>query len=61
MSNVVEKKLSPLFAINIDYEKIYYYLYLILAFALPLSRAVISIDITLLYIVWLIEGNFKKI
>jgi len=44
----------------LDYNKLYYYLILILAFALPLSRAVISIDIALLILVWLIEGDFRE-
>ena len=45
--------------LSLDYHKLYYHLILLLAFALPLSRAVISIDVALLILVWIAEGNFK--
>jgi len=46
--------------LKIDYEKIYNYLMIILAFSLPLSRAMISITTILLLLIWIIEGDFKN-
>ncbi len=45
---------------NIDYSKIINYLSLLYAFALPLSRAGISIITALLFIFWLLEGDLKN-
>jgi len=44
---------------RINFDKVYYYLILLLAFTLPISRAVISIISVLLPVIWIIEGNFK--
>jgi len=45
---------------NINYDKVYYYLILVFAFLLPLSRAAVSLFILLLPVVWLIEGNIQE-
>ncbi|QKF86322.1 O-antigen ligase family protein [Campylobacter blaseri] len=45
---------------RINFEKIYYYLILFLAFASPLSKALNSFNIILLSLVWLIEGDFRR-
>ena len=44
---------------KVNFEKTYYYLILLFAFTLPLSRASVSLFITLLPLLWLFEGNFK--
>ncbi len=43
-----------------SYERIYFYLTLLLAFSIPLSRAGISFAIILLFIMWIIEGEYKQ-
>lgn len=45
---------------NINYEKIYLYLFVSFAFIIPLSRSLISIYIVLLTLVWILEGDFKR-
>ncbi|RLA79845.1 MAG: hypothetical protein DRG78_12100 [Epsilonproteobacteria bacterium] len=45
---------------KINYTKIYYYSILIFAFILPLSRAGISFFVTILPLIYLIEGDFKN-
>ena len=45
---------------ELNYEKIYLYLTLSLAFVMPLSRAAISFFILTLVFVWLIERDFKR-
>ena len=45
---------------NLNYEKIYYYITLLFAFIAPLSRAGISISMALLFIIWIIEGDFVR-
>lgn len=45
---------------NLNYEKIYLYLFISFAFIIPLSRAMISIYVVLLLLIWLIEGDFKR-
>ena len=46
---------------SLDYDKIYLYLIVSFAFTMPLSRAAISFFILLLFFVWIIERDFKKI
>ena len=43
----------------INFEKTYLYLVLLFALTLPLSRALVSLFIILLPVVWIIEGNYK--
>jgi O-antigen ligase len=45
---------------TINYEKVYYYLILLFAFSMPLSRALLSLVVILLPLIWIVEGNFKK-
>ena len=45
---------------KINFEKTYYYLIMLFAFTMPLSRASISLLVILLPITWLIEGDFKQ-
>lgn len=45
---------------KLNYEKFYYYSFLIFAFSLPLSRASLSLFSVLLPLIWIIEGNFKN-
>jgi len=45
---------------RINLEKTIYYSVLIFAFALPLSRALISLFVILLPLVWLFEGDFQR-
>jgi len=45
---------------KLNFEKIFFTLVLIFAFILPLSRALISLIIILLIIVWGIQGDFKN-
>ncbi len=42
------------------FEKTYYYLILFFAFIMPLSRALISLFVILLPIIWIYEGDFKR-
>lgn len=45
---------------ELNYEKIYLYLTLSLAFVMPLSRAAISFFILALVFFWFLEGDFKR-
>jgi len=45
---------------KINFKKIIYYVVLIFAFTLPLSRAAISLFIILLPLLWILEGDFQK-
>jgi len=45
---------------NINYEKIYLYLFIVFAFTLPNSRAAISFFTIILPLIWLFEGDFKR-
>lgn len=45
---------------NLNYERIYFYLIIIFAFSMPLSRAMISFFIILLPFVWIIERDYKR-
>ena len=45
---------------KINYEKFYLYLFVSFAFIIPLSRALISIYIVLLTLIWILEGDFKR-
>lgn len=45
---------------TINYEKIYFYLVVSFALILPLSRALVSLFVILLPLVWIIEGNYKS-
>ncbi|PCJ29073.1 MAG: hypothetical protein COA99_19890 [Moraxellaceae bacterium] len=42
------------------FEKTYYYLILFFAFIMPLSRALVSLFVILLPIIWIYEGDFKR-
>lgn len=44
----------------IHYEKVYYYIVALLAFILPLSRAGISVLFALLFLLWIMEGDFQR-
>jgi len=46
--------------IKINYQKIYYYSFLIFAFILPLSRAGLTFFSIFLLLVWFLEGNFRE-
>jgi O-antigen ligase len=43
-----------------SYEKSYFYLLVLLAISIPLSRAGISLAILSLMLLWVIEGNYKS-
>jgi O-antigen ligase len=43
-----------------SYERTYYYLTILLALTMPLSRAAVSLFIVLLPLLWLIEGDLKN-
>ena len=45
---------------RINFERIYYYLILLFAFTLPLSRASVSAFSILLPLLWFLEGNYKE-
>ena len=45
---------------KINFEKTIYYSVLIFAFTLPLSRALISLFIIFLPLVWILEGDFQR-
>ena len=45
---------------KINFEKIYLFLFMLLAFGLPLSKALTSIASALILLTWLIEGDFKR-
>jgi O-antigen ligase len=45
---------------NYNFEKLYKYSFLLLAFVLPLSKAMISIFSAFILFLWLIEGKYKK-
>jgi len=45
---------------KINFEKMIYYLVIIFAFALPLSRALISLFVILLPLLWMMEGDFQR-
>lgn len=45
---------------KITIEKIYFFSIVIFALFLPLSRALISLFVILLPLIWLFEGNFRK-
>lgn len=45
---------------KINYEKLYLYLFISFAFIIPLSRALISIYIVILTLIWIYEGDFKR-
>ena len=54
------KSFASSLKIDNKYDKIYFYLFLLLAFSLPLSRAAISLFVLLIIFVWFIEGNFRE-
>ncbi len=43
---------------KINYNKFYFYSFLLFAFTLPLSKAAISLFIIIIPLVWMIEGNY---
>jgi len=45
---------------KINFDKTYYYMSILFAFVLPLSRAAISFFVILFILVWIFEGNYKK-
>lgn len=45
---------------TIDFDKLYFYITIIFAFTLPLSRAIISFSIIALPLIWIFEGQFKS-
>jgi len=45
---------------KINFEKTFYYVVMIFAFTMPLSRAGISLFIILLPLLWILEGDFRK-
>ena len=45
---------------NINFEKLYYYMLLIFAVSLPISKAIISIMMFLFLVLWVIELDFKR-
>lgn len=45
---------------SINFERTYYYLVLLFAFTLPLSRASVSAFSILLPLLWFLEGDYKK-
>lgn len=45
---------------KINFEKIYFFLFMFLAFGLSLSKALTSIASALILLTWLIEGDFKR-
>ncbi|NLK66711.1 MAG: O-antigen ligase family protein [Campylobacteraceae bacterium] len=46
--------------IKINYEKTYFYMALLFAFTMPISRAAISFFIIAFPLLWIIEGDFKR-
>lgn len=46
--------------ILINYNKVYFYIVLIFSFILPLSRAGIVFCLSLLLVIWIFEGDFKR-
>ena len=44
---------------SLSYEKSYFYITLIFAFILPISRGLVSLFIVLLPIIWVFEGNLR--
>ncbi len=45
---------------KINFEKLYFYIIVVFAFLLPLSRAAVSLFTILLPIIWFFEGDFKR-
>lgn len=43
-----------------NFEKLYFYLVVVFAFTMPISRASISFFIIFFPLIWLIEGDFKR-
>lgn len=52
--------MKKVFSKEIYYEKVYFYLVCLLAFSIPLSRAGISLSISLLLLTWIVEGKYKE-
>ncbi len=45
---------------NLPYSQIISYLFVLLAFSIPISKALTSISLVLLFLVWCIEGQWEK-
>jgi len=45
---------------KINFEKMIYYAVLVFAFTLPLSRALVSLFVILLPLLWVIQGDFQR-
>lgn len=45
---------------ELKFEKIYYFLAILFAFTMPISRAMISFFIIFFPLIWIIEGDFKR-
>jgi len=43
-----------------NFEKLYKYSFLLLAFVLPLSKAIISLLSVFVFLLWILEGNYKE-
>lgn len=60
--NAIYSQIASYKALRRDekFQMIYYYLTLLFAFTMPLSRAAISFFLILFPLIWIIEGDFKR-